>query len=66
MNSVGALHHLSKGNKSINSELLTCIVGGDNQHYHFDDKDADKLCEKLLDLKILKQLDEMLIFSFFS
>ena len=51
MNSVGALHHLRKGNKSINSELLTCIVGGDNQHYHFDDKDADKLCQKLLELK---------------
>ena len=51
LNSVGALHHFSKGNKSISSELLTCIVGGDNQHYYFDDKDADKLCEKLLELK---------------
>ena len=51
LNSVGALHHFSKANKSINSELLTCIVGGDNQHYYFDNKEADKLCEKLLELK---------------
>ena len=51
LNSVGALHHFRKVNKSINPELLTCIVGGDNRHYHFDYKDADKLCEKLLELK---------------
>ena len=51
LNTVGALHHLRKVNKSINPELLTCIVGGDNQHYNFDYKDADKLCEKLLKLK---------------
>ena len=51
LNSVGALHHFKKVNKIINSVLLTCIVGGDNQHYHFNNKDADKLCEKLLELK---------------
>ena len=41
LNSVGALHHFRKGNKNINSELLTCIVGGNNQHYYFDDKEAE-------------------------
>jgi hypothetical protein len=51
LNSFGALHHFRKVNKNINPELLTCIVGGNNQHYHFDYKDADKLCEKLLELK---------------
>ncbi len=51
LNSIGALHHFTKVNKKINSELLTCIVGGDSQHYYFDDKEADKLCEKLLELK---------------
>ena len=51
LNSVGALHHFKKVNKSTNSQLLTCIVGGDNQHYHFDYKDANKLCEKLIELK---------------
>ena len=51
LNSVGALHHFRKVKKNINPGLLTCIIGGDNQHYHFDYKDADKLCEKLLELK---------------
>ena len=51
LNSVGALHHFKKVNKSTNSELLTCIVGGDNQHYHFNYKDAYKLCDKLCELK---------------
>ena len=51
LNSVGALHHFRKVKKNINPGLLTCIIGGDNQHYHFDYKDANKLCEKLLELK---------------
>ena len=51
LNSVGALHHFKKVNKSTNSELLTCIVGGDNQHYHFNYKDAYQLCDKLCELK---------------
>ena len=51
LNSIGALHHFSKNNKSINSKLLTCIIGGDNQHYYFGDKEANKLCDKLLELK---------------
>ncbi len=51
LNSVGALHHFNKSNKITNPKLLTCIVGGDNQHYHFDNKAADKLCDKLLELK---------------
>ena len=51
LNSVGALHHFKKVNKSTNSQLLTCIVGGDNQHYHFNYKDAYKLCDKLCELK---------------
>ena len=51
LNSVGALHHFKKVNKSTNSELLTCIVGGDSQHYYFNYKDAYKLCDKLCKLK---------------
>ena len=39
LNSVGALHHFKKVNKSTNSKLLTCIVGGDNKHYLFNYKD---------------------------
>ena len=51
LNSIGALHHFSKNNININSKLLTCIIGGDNQHYHFGNKEANKLCNKLLELK---------------
>lgn len=51
LNSIGALHHLSKTNHKINSKLLTCIIGGDNQHYFFGIKEANKLCDKLLEIK---------------
>ena len=58
LNSIGALHHLSKTNQNINSNLLTCIIGGDNQHYYFGIKEANKLCDKLLELKkIIKVLN---------
>ncbi len=51
LNSVGALHHLNKLNKSVDPKLLTCIVGGDNQHYYFNSNETNKLCEKLIELK---------------
>ena len=51
INSVGALHHFSKLEKSSNPKLLTCIVGGNNQHYRFDTKEASELCDKLIEIK---------------
>ncbi|MDA9628892.1 mitochondrial fission ELM1 family protein [Pelagibacteraceae bacterium] len=51
INSVGALHHINKNNKRANQNLVTCIIGGDNQHYYFDNKEANKLCNKLLEIK---------------
>ena len=51
INSIGALHHLNKNNESTNQSLVTCIIGGDNQHYHFDNNEANKLCNKLLEIK---------------
>ena len=51
INSVGALHHINKNNISTNQNLVTCIIGGDNQHYYFDIKEANKLCNKLLEIK---------------
>ena len=51
INSVGALHHINKNNKNTNQNLVTCIIGGDNQHYYFDNKEANKLCNKLLEIK---------------
>ena len=51
LNSVGALHHFSKNKKNANLGLLTCIVGGDNQHYHFNNEEAIDLCNKIIELK---------------
>tara|TARA_Y100001970_G_scaffold156857_1_gene191917 strand:- start:7231 stop:8166 length:936 start_codon:yes stop_codon:yes gene_type:complete len=51
LNSVGALHQFTKSNHKINSKLLTCIIGGDNQHYYFGYKEVIKLCNKLIKLK---------------
>ena len=51
INSVGALHHFEKPNTKSNSKLLTCIVGGDNQHYKFNSDEANELCKKLLEIK---------------
>ena len=51
INSIGALHHLNKNNENRNQNLVTCIIGGDNNHYHFDNNEADKLCNKLVEIK---------------
>ena len=51
LNSVGALHHFKKFNKSPKPRSVSCIVGGDNQHYNFDFAEANKLCEKIIELK---------------
>ncbi len=51
LNSVGALHKFTKNNLNVNSKLITCIIGGDNQHYYFGHKEIIKLCNKLLELK---------------
>ena len=41
INSIGALHHLNKNNERANQNLVTCIIGGDNQHYHFDNNEVN-------------------------
>ena len=41
----------NKNNNVTNQNLLTCLIGGDNQHYHFDNNEANKLCNKLLEIK---------------
>jgi len=63
INSIGALHHLNKNNNSANQNLVTCIVGGDNQHYHFDNNEANKLCNKLLEIKKNQQHIELNIIT---
>ena len=51
INSVGALHQFEKSNIAPKPNLLTCIVGGNNQHYNFSSNEADKLCKKLIEIK---------------
>ena len=51
INSIGALHHLNKNNKNTVQNLVTCIIGGDNKHYHFDNNEANELCNKLIEIK---------------
>ena len=51
INSVGALHQFEKPNVKSNPNLLTCIIGGDNQHYNFSYNEAYKLCKKLIQIK---------------
>ncbi len=57
INSVGALHHFSqqKFNKkkfdNNTKNLVSCIIGGENNHYLFKEKEALDLCSKIIDLK---------------
>ena len=45
------MHNFNKTNKTSTPKSLTCIVGGNNKHYHFDFNEANKLCEKLIELR---------------
>ncbi len=60
INSVGAIHHFSK--KTIDeyedkiklpysSNIISVIIGGKNQHYHFSDKIIDDLILKIKNLR---------------
>ncbi len=57
INSVGALHYFkdkeySKSVHNSNSDnLVSCIIGGENNHYIFTIKEAENLCNKISNLK---------------
>ncbi len=51
INSVGALHHFIVESQKSVPGLVSCIVGGNNKHYHFNSKEANDLCDKLIELK---------------
>ncbi len=57
INSIGAIHHFNINSKSTRKidynkkKLLTCIIGGENNHYLFNVKEALKFCHKIKDLK---------------
>ncbi len=57
INSTGALHHFKnkdysneKYNKNSN-DLVSCIIGGENNHYRFTSKEVDIFCDKIKFLK---------------
>ena len=55
--SIGALHYFKKEsniNHKINTKnnnLVSCIIGGENNHYKFSFNEGVKLCEKIIKLK---------------
>ena len=57
INSVGALHHLkketftSKNFDINNNNLVSVIIGGENNHYLFNTIEVEKFCKKIKDLK---------------
>tara|TARA_Y100000996_G_scaffold397498_1_gene364596 strand:- start:318 stop:1268 length:951 start_codon:yes stop_codon:yes gene_type:complete len=53
INSIGALHHFKINNKIDieNKKLVSCIIGGENNHYLFSIKEAQNLCNKIIELK---------------
>ena len=58
INSIGALHHFNLNNnesdkKFLNiksNNLVTCIIGGENQHYKFGKEETTNLCNNLLSI----------------
>ena len=57
INSTGALHYFKLENhknsldNTNNANLVSCIIGGENNHYLFSLKEANDLCFKIKDLK---------------
>ncbi len=57
INSVGALHPFkSNDNSKINydvnnARIVSCIIGGENNHYKFSENEANELCNKIIRLK---------------
>ena len=57
INSIGALHHFKKKEpiknriNTNNEDIVSCIIGGENNHYFFGKKEAKDLCKKIKDLK---------------
>ena len=54
INSIGALHYFKSEKKNYhinNKNLVSCIIGGENNHYLFTMKEANNLCNKIIDLK---------------
>lgn len=69
INSVGALHNFKKKNylkknfEYKNKNIVSCLIGGENNHYFFGLKEAYNLCDKIKKLKKINSELEFLVIS---
>ena len=69
INSTGAIHHFKKSNNlknhyEINTKnLITCIIGGENNHYNFSKANTLDLCERIKKLKYYNNKEILVITS---
>ena len=69
INSVGALHQFKVNNNikrnanEKNNQLISCIIGGENNHYIFSLKEAEDLCSKITNLKSQNPNIQLLIIT---
>ncbi len=67
INSKGAIHHFKDSNNLENtfnfstSNLVTCIIGGENNHYSFSKENTLDLCKKITNLKNNNNNNEILV-----
>ena len=69
ISSVGAIHHLKKNNIIFNdidiqkSNLISCIIGGENNHYFFNKNQAYDICKKIRNLKTSNPSFDILVIT---
>ena len=69
INSIGAIHHFKKSNNiknhyEINTKnLITCIIGGENNHYNFSKENTLDLCERIKKMKSHNNNKEILVIT---
>ena len=69
INSKGAIHHFKKNNNlknhyEINTRnLITCIIGGENNHYNFSKENTLDLCKRIKKIKNYNNKNEILVIT---
>ena len=67
INSVGALHNfkkkIPKNFEYKNKNIVSCLIGGENNHYLFGLKEAYNMCDKIKKLKKINSELEFLVIS---
>ncbi len=64
ISSVGAIHHLKNNDMKFDikeSNLISCIIGGENNHYYFKEEQTYEICKKIRNIKIYNPSFEILI-----